>query len=74
MNPKEWAIIKPIISLFFSRKFLLLLVAALASSGMAAAAGMEEWIPIIVMVGAAINGVLIAWEDAAGKRGGNGVE
>ncbi len=68
---REWAIVKPLVSLLFSRKFLVLLVAALASSGLAAAAGLGEWIPIIIMVGASLNGVLIAWEDAAAKRGGN---
>ena len=68
----EWAIIKPLIGLLFSRKFIILLVAALASSGIAAVADMEEWIPIIVMVGAGLNGVLIAWEDSAAKRAGNG--
>ena len=68
---REWAVIKPLVSLLFSRKFLVLMVAAFVSSGLAAAADLEEWVPIIIMVGAGLNGVLIAWEDAAAKRGGN---
>ena len=69
---REWAIVRPLIGLLFSRKFIILLLAALVSSGMAAAADLEEWIPLIIMVGAGLNGVLIAWEDAADKRAGNG--
>ena len=71
MKVSQWAVIKPLISLFFSRKFLVLFIAALASSGIAAAADVEEWIPVIVMAGAAINAVMIAWEDSASKRAGN---
>ena len=67
---KEWAILKPLVSLLFSRKFIVLFLATAASSGAAWAGDAEEWIPIIVMVGAGLNGVLIAWEDAASKRAG----
>ena len=69
---KEWAVIRPLIGLLFSRKFLVLFLAALISSGAAWAADYEQWIPLIVMLGAGLNGAFIAWEDAAQKRAGNG--
>ena len=68
---QNWAILKPLIGLLFSRKFLVLFLSALVSSGVAWAADAKEWIPIIVMAGASLNAVVIAWEDAAGKRAGN---
>jgi hypothetical protein len=69
---KNWAILKPLIGLLFSRKFLVLFLAAAVSSGAAWASDAEEWIPLIVMLGAGLNGAFIAWEDAASKRAGNG--
>ena len=69
---KEWAIIKPLISLLFSRKFLVLFIATTIASGASWAADLEIWIPVIVAFGAAVFSTLTAWEDAAFKRAGNG--
>lgn len=67
---KNWAIIKPFISLLFSRKFIVLFLATAAGSGAAWAGDAEEWIPVIVVIGGAVNAVAIAWEDSAAKRAG----
>lgn len=66
---KNWPILKPFISLLFSRKFLVLFVVTLASSGVAWAANLEAFVPLIVMLGGTVMTTLTAWEDANAKRG-----
>ena len=65
----QWIIFRPLIGMLFSRKFLALLMAALVASGVAWASDFEQWIPLIVMVGAVMFSTLTAWEDASEKKG-----
>lgn len=67
---KNWVLIQPLIGVLFSRKFLVLVVSALAASGAAFAADLEQWIPVIVMFGGALFSFLTAWEDASAKKSG----
>ena len=67
MDVKNWPIIKPLIGLVFSRKFLVILLAALASYGLDLT---PEAQALVLGLGAVVIAVTTAWEDAAEKRGG----
>ena len=65
---REWIILRPLIGMLFSRKFLALFLAALVASGAAWASDFEQWIPVILIFGSGLYATLTAWEDAATKR------
>ena len=68
-NVKNWPIIQPLIGLVFSRKFIVVLIAALASMGLDLTPEMQA---LVFALGAIVIAVTTAWEDAAEKRAGNG--
>jgi hypothetical protein len=70
VNIKNLPIIKPIIGLVFSRKFLVLVFAALAAYGLDLEPELQA---VIIALGAIVLPVTIAWEDAATKRAGGNV-
>ena len=65
---REWIILRPLIGMLFSRKFLALLLAALVASGVSWASGFEQWIPVILVFGSGLYATLTAWEDASAKK------
>jgi hypothetical protein len=64
---KEWPLVRPLIALLFSRKFLVVLLAALASLGLDLTPEVKA---LIFAIGGIVIAVTTAWEDAALKRGG----
>ena len=64
---KKWPLIQPLISLLFSRKFLILLFPVLASFGFDLDANMQA---LVILVAASLFAGTTAWEDAASKRAG----
>ena len=67
-NIKNWPLIRPCIGVVFSRKFLVVLIAAVASYGLDLTPEMKG---LILLAGAGIIAVTNAWEDAAAKGAGN---
>jgi hypothetical protein len=68
-NLKNWPILKPVFSLLFSRKFLVVFIAAAASLGLDLTPEVQA---LVFAAGAGVIAVTTAWEDAAAKRGGGG--
>ncbi len=69
IKPSTWIVIKPLIALLSSRKFLVLLFPVLASFGLNLDGQTQA---LIIVVSAALFAGTTAWEDAAGKRAGQG--
>ena len=69
MNIQNWPVLKPVIALLFSRKFLVVAFAALASLGLDLTPEVQT---LVFVVGAGIVAVTTAWEDFATKRAGGG--
>ena len=67
-NVKNWPIIRPLIGLVFSRKFLVVLITALASLGLDLTPEIQA---LVFSVGGIVLALSIAWEDAAAKGAGN---
>jgi hypothetical protein len=69
MNVKNWPVLKPVIALLFSRKFLVVAIAAAASLGL----DLEPEVQALVFtIGAGVIAVTTAWEDYGVKRSGGG--
>ena len=66
---KKWPLIQPLIGLLFSRKFLVVAIAAGVSLGLDLT---PETQALVFAVGAGIIAFTTAWEDAAKKGAGGG--
>ena len=69
MNLQNWPVLKPIIALLFSRKFLVVVFAALASVGLDLT---PEFQALVIALGGVAFILATALEDAAEKRAGGG--
>ncbi len=69
MNVKNWPVLRPVIALLSSRKFLVIVFAALASVGLDLT---PEFQALIIALGGVAFVLATAWEDSATKRAGGG--